>query len=52
MVEVNFADPAIAARMQQRFVSLAINIWGDRDLTTPEGRATTEKQFAAALHHN
>jgi thioredoxin-related protein len=49
MVEVNFADPKIAARMQRNFVSLAINIWGDRDVTTPEGRATTEKQFAAAL---
>jgi len=49
MVEVNFADPAIAARLQSHFVALAINIWGDRELTTPEGRATTEKQFAAAL---
>ena len=49
MVEVNFADPAIAAFMQRRFVSIALNIWGDREVTAPDGRASTEKQLAAAL---
>jgi thioredoxin-related protein len=49
MVEVNFADPAIAERMQRRFVSIALNIWGDRELTAPDGRPSTEKQYAAAL---
>jgi thioredoxin-related protein len=49
MVEVNFAEPKIAAQMQRHFVSLAINVWGDREVTTPEGGKTTEKQFAAAL---
>jgi thioredoxin-related protein len=49
LVEVNFKQPAIAARMQRHFVSLDINIWGDRELTSPEGRTMTEKQFAAAL---
>jgi thioredoxin-related protein len=49
MVEVNFANPKIAENMQRHFVSLAINIWGDRDVVTPDGRATTEKQLAAAL---
>ncbi len=49
LVEVNFKQPAIAAKMQRHFVSLAINIWGDRELTSPEGKTMTEKQFAAAL---
>src|SRR4051812_7923161 len=49
MVEVNFANPKIASRLQRQFVPVAINVWGDRELTTPEGRASTEKQFAAAL---
>jgi thioredoxin-related protein len=49
LVEVNFKQPAIAAKMQRHFVSLDINIWGDRELTSPEGRTMTEKQFAAAL---
>jgi len=49
LVEVNFRQPAIAAKMQRHFVSLDINIWGDRELTTPEGKTMTEKQLAAAL---
>ena len=49
MVEVTFRDPKIAARMQERFVPIALNIWGDRELTTPEGKATTEKQFALQI---
>ena len=49
LVEVNFKQPAIAAKMQRHFVSLAINIWGARELTSPEGRTMSEKQFAAAL---
>src|SRR6266571_3214606 len=49
LVEVNFRQPAIAAKMRRHFVSLDINIWGDRELTSPEGKTMTEKQFAAAL---
>src|SRR5688572_23865627 len=35
--------------MRRRFVSLAINIWGDRELTWTDGRTMTEKQLAAML---
>jgi thioredoxin-related protein len=49
MVEVNFRDPRIAGRMQQRFVPIALNIWGDREVTAPDGRAMSEKQLAAAF---
>src|SRR5262245_26668219 len=49
MVEVNFADPAIAERIQRRFVPLAINIWGDREVTAPDGTAMSEKKLAAHL---
>src|SRR4051812_34794126 len=35
MVEVNFREPKIAGRMQQRFVPIALNIWGDREVTAP-----------------
>ena len=38
MVEVNFRDPAIARRMQERFVPIALNIWGDREVTPPGPR--------------
>jgi thioredoxin-related protein len=33
--------------MQERFVPIAINIFGDREVTTPEGKAMSEKQLAA-----
>ena len=49
MVEVTFRDPRIAARMQQRFVPIALNIWGDREVTAPDGKATSEKRLAAAF---
>ena len=49
LVEVNFREPRIAEKMRKRFVSIAINIWGDRDATWTDGRATTEKQLAAML---
>ena len=49
MVEVNFRDPRISGRMQQRFVPIALNIWGDREVTAPDGKAMSEKQLAAAF---
>ena len=49
MVEVNFADPAIAARMQKRFVPLALNVRGDRELVAPDGVKSTEKQLAVRM---
>ena len=49
MVEVNFRDPRIAGRMKQRFVPIALNIWGDREVTAPDGKVTSEKQLATQL---
>jgi thioredoxin-related protein len=49
MVEVTWAEPRIAAKMQQRFVSLALNIWGDREVTWTDGTTLSEKQLAARL---
>jgi thioredoxin-related protein len=49
LIEVNWREPRIADKMRRRFVSLAINIWGDREVTWTDGRAMTEKQLAAML---
>src|SRR5687767_12084439 len=49
LIEVNWREPRIADKMRRRFVSLAINIWGDRELTWTDGRTMTEKQLAAML---
>lgn len=49
MVEVTFRDAGVAGRMKERFVPIALNIWGDREVTAPDGRVTTEKKLAAAF---
>jgi thioredoxin-related protein len=49
LMEVNFREAPIAAKTQQHFVALALNIWGDREVTWTDGVSTTEKQLAAKL---
>ena len=49
LVEVTFRDPRIVAKMRRRFVSIAINVWGDREVTWTDGRTMREKQLAARL---
>jgi thioredoxin-related protein len=49
LMEVNFRQARIVDKMRKNFVALAINIWGDREVTWTDGRALSEKQLAAAL---
>ena len=49
LMEVNFRQAAIAEKTRRHFVALALNIWGDRDVTWIDGTATTEKRLAAQL---
>ena len=49
LMEVNFRQQAIVEKTRRHFVALAINIWGDRDVTWTDGTATTEKRLAAQL---
>jgi len=49
LMEVNFRQAAIAAKAQRHLVALAINIWGDREVTWTDGAVTTEKRLAARL---
>ncbi len=49
LVERNFSQKDIVELMQRRFDTLAINLWGDREVTDLDGRVLTEKTFAAAL---
>ncbi|HEV3011522.1 MAG TPA: thioredoxin fold domain-containing protein [Burkholderiales bacterium] len=49
LMEVNFRQAAIAAKAQRQLVALAINIWGDREVTWTDGSVTTEKRLAAQL---
>lgn len=45
----NFGNRAIAEKTQQSFEVIAINMWGDREVTDIQGSRTTEKAFAATL---
>ena len=49
LMEVNFRQARIVDKMKKGFVAIALNIWGDREVTWTDGRTLTEKQLTAAL---
>jgi thioredoxin-related protein len=49
IMKVNFGDPGIAATTRRHFVPIAINIWGDREVTWIDGRRMPEKELAQLL---
>jgi len=46
MLEVNFTQRDIEAKAQAQFHFIAINIWGDLEVTDLRGKVTSEKDFA------
>jgi len=52
MVEVNFREPKIASRLQERFVPIALNIWGDREVTWTDGVARREGKGMDLRHED
>ncbi|MBK7136657.1 MAG: thioredoxin fold domain-containing protein [Rhodocyclales bacterium] len=49
LLRENFGDKAIADKTRKHFDVIAINLWGDREVTDLAGKPTTEKEFAKAL---
>ena len=49
LLETNFALHDIVSRTRATLEVIAINLWGDREVTGLDGKLTTEKQFAADL---
>jgi thioredoxin-related protein len=49
LMEVNFRQRPTVERLQQRFVALELNLWGDREVTWIDGKVGSEKQLAARL---
>jgi thioredoxin-related protein len=49
LLRENFGDKAIADKTRKHFDVIAINLWGDREVTDLAGKPTTEKEFARAL---
>ena len=47
LLETNFALRDIEAKTRKHFDVIAINMWGDREVTDMQGETLTEKQFAA-----
>lgn len=49
LMRVNFSQKDIVEKTRQHFNAVAINMWGDREVTWMDGKARSEKAFAAAL---
>ena len=49
LMQVNFGQKQIVDRTRRSFNAVAINIWGDRELTWTDGKRRDEKEFAAFL---
>lgn len=49
LMRVNFAQKDIDELARRRFHALALNIWGDREVTWTDGRTMSEKALAARL---
>lgn len=49
LIKENFGREDIASFTQANFDTIALNIWGDRELMDTGGLSTTEKQFAKEL---
>ena len=49
LMQTNFSQQEIVDKARRHFVAIAINIWGDREVTWVDGRRTTEKMLARML---
>lgn len=49
LIRDNFGQRAIAEKTQKHFDVIAINMWGDKDVTDIDGKETIEKEFAKDL---
>jgi thioredoxin-related protein len=49
LMKVNFGDPGIAATTKKHFIAVALNIWGDREVTWIDGKRMSEKELARFL---
>ena len=50
LMKVNFGDPEIVATTRRNFVAIALNLWGDREVTWIDGRRLTEKELGRVLN--
>jgi thioredoxin-related protein len=46
----NFSQRSIVEKTRRNFVAIALNIWGDREVTWIDGRSMSEKELARVLN--
>jgi len=49
LMVTNFSQRQIVDKTRRQFVAIALNIWGDREVTWLDGRTMSEKSLARAL---
>ena len=49
LMQTNFTQRQIVDKTRRNFVAIALNIWGDREVTWTDGKVRREKDFAAHL---
>lgn len=49
LMVTNFSQRRIVDKTRKNFVSIALNLWGDREVTWVDGRAMSEKELARVL---
>lgn len=49
LMKVNFGEKDIVEKTRAHFVAIALNIWGDREVTWIDGRRMAEKELARVL---
>ncbi|HRI18854.1 MAG TPA: thioredoxin fold domain-containing protein, partial [Burkholderiaceae bacterium] len=45
----NFSQRAIVDKTRRHFVAIALNLWGDREVTWTDGHTMSEKDFARLM---
>ncbi len=49
LMATSFSQRPIVDKTRRHFVAVALNLWGDREVTWTDGRAMTEKELARVL---
>jgi len=49
LMHTNFTQPLIVSKTRRHFVAIALNIWGDREVTMLDGKVMREKEFARLI---
>ena len=49
LMDTTFTETRVADQIRRGFVPIALNLWGDREITWIDGRKMTEKQLGALL---